>query len=741
MYHRVLRTPAILLALTIVLIIRIASAQQLPKIAAVYPAGARAGTQLEVSLRGANLSAARELLILGGSGVTAKLQRGGAAPDQSSRGVIQARCTTCHELRSPDNRILSIDGWEQTVDRMIKLRGADIPKNDRDKIVNYLQASARAGVVTAKFEIAANAPAGTREVRLITDFGISAGFRFEVGSLPELTANGAVQNIDLPVVVNGTLANAAQKDQFVFKATKGELITFNCKGYRLNEQSVAYFNPTLAIQDSNGRVVGKSVGIVGTDPLLNWITPATGVYKVIIRDLLWKGNPASIYRMTIGNIPSEIVLTPAVGRPGQVLETQVGSDAATTQSIKVTLATDITGITRVSTPLGDASILVRDIPDGGGAVGLVELATSVSLPAMFSGEMKRPGQVDRYKVNTQQTAGFEMYASRMQSALRATIVIKNQKGETVHSQLMKSDTDISIPNGFPSAGEYTVEISALSDTLGQYTWESVVGKVHDFTVTSTPDGINLAPGRTGAIEVRATRRDGIPGPITVRLRNAPSWLRCPPVVIPPDHDRAVLVVHVDENAKIGGAEIIIEATTEVPDSDHPDEWLEITRRVKPMEVYRTINVTRFIERDAAYIGVTSEQTPFALLLESTKPIIIKPNTDVDVRVKVIRSGSYNGGVLVQFQGLPPGIEPIPFVQYVPPGQDFTTFKLRANGGAGFLTKRPDNTLPPMEFVFVGHTGGVDSLFPYQSSLPLAIIGPTTSINLNPARIKTKVRRQ
>ena len=131
-------------------------AQQLPKIAAVYPAGARTGSTVEVALRGANLSAAKELLVLGAPGVTAKLQKGGVAPNQSARGIVNARCSTCHEVRSPDNRVLSPDAWEQTVDRMIKLRGADIPKNDRDQIVNFLQASARAGVVTAKFEIAKN---------------------------------------------------------------------------------------------------------------------------------------------------------------------------------------------------------------------------------------------------------------------------------------------------------------------------------------------------------------------------------------------------------------------------------------------------------------------------------------------------------------------------------------------------------------------------------------------------------
>ncbi|MFM7186426.1 MAG: hypothetical protein ACKO14_01275 [Armatimonadota bacterium] len=712
-------------------------AQQLPKIAAVYPAGAKTGSSVEVALRGANLSAAKELLVLGAPGVTAKLQKGGVAPDQMSRPLLNAWCSTCHEVRSADNRVLSPDAWEQTVDRMIKLRGADIPKVARDKIVDYLQASARAGVVTAKFDIAPNAPAGTREVRLVTDFGISAGFRFEVGTLPEVTANGDVQSIEVPSIVNGTLAASGQKDRYRFHASKGEKVSFNCKGYRLNEQSVSYFNPVLQIEDAKGKVVAKSLGKVGLDPLLHWTAPTDGDYTVVVRDLLWKGNPASIYRMTIGNIPTDITLTPAVGRPGQVLEAQVADGP----SIKVKLPSDITGIARVATPLGDAPVLIRDIMDGGTAVTSTDLATAVTLPAMFSGEIKRSGQIDTYKVRALQYAGFELYASRMQSAMRAKVVIKNSKGEVVHSRIQSDDGDIAIGDGFRSDGEYTVEISSANGQSGPYTWESVVGKVRDFMVISTPDGINLSPGRIGALEVRASRRDGISEPIRVTVRNPPSWLRVTPAVIPPDHDRANLILEVAGDAPTGGAEIILDAVTEVPDEATPDEWIELRRRVRPQEIYRALNNnTRTVERDAAYIGVTAEQTPFSLLLEDSKPVIIKPNGEAEVRVKVLRSANYGGGVLVQFQGLPPGIEPIPFVQFVPPGQTSATFKLRANGGAGFLTKRPDTELPPFQFVFVGHTGGADSIFPYQASLPVPIMGPKTSVELNPMPKKKRIRK-
>ena len=98
------------------------------------------------------------------------------------------------------------------------------------------------------------------------------------------------------------------------------------------------------------------------------------------------------------------------------------------------------------------------------------------------------------------------------------------------------------------------------------------------------------------------------------------------------------------------------------------------------------------------------------------------------------------GVGGLFRALQPGIDHIAVVRCVPPGAPTETFQLRANGGAGVLTKRPDTELPPFQFVVVGHTGGADSIFPYQASLPVSIMGPKTSVELNPMPKKKRIRK-
>ncbi len=277
---------------------------QTPQIAGVFPAGAKAGRTVEVVLRGGNLQGAKKLLITGEMGVSAEVQPGGAPADEALRPLVQSKCTSCHELRTPDNRTMTSEQWAATVERMITQRSAQLSTDDKDKVTKYLQAKARAGVITAKVTVADQAAPGPRELRLVTDAGVSTAFTFEVGDLPETLAaepNSKLteaQKIQLPTTVNGTLANAAERDYFSFTAKKGETYTFDLKAFRLSELTAQFFNPVLYLYDSKGKELTKNLGSSDLDPALTWTAPADGDFTLLVRDMLWHGNPASIYRLS-----------------------------------------------------------------------------------------------------------------------------------------------------------------------------------------------------------------------------------------------------------------------------------------------------------------------------------------------------------------------------------------------------------------------------------------------------------
>ena len=63
---------------------------------------------------------------------------GGSNVDEQNRPLWQAKCQSCHELRSPANRSLTAAQWTATVERMIKVRQAPISPPEAEKITAFL---------------------------------------------------------------------------------------------------------------------------------------------------------------------------------------------------------------------------------------------------------------------------------------------------------------------------------------------------------------------------------------------------------------------------------------------------------------------------------------------------------------------------------------------------------------------------------------------------------------------------
>ena len=539
---------------TLIAILCATAAQaQTPQIVGVFPAGAKVGQTVEVALRGGQLQGARQLLVTGGFGVTAEVAVGGKAPDEGLRPLVQAKCSSCHELRTPDNRTMTTEQWAQTVERMVT-RGAQMSADEKGKVTDYLQAKARAGVVTAKITVAEGASPGPRELRLLTDAGVTTAYTFEVGEQPEVTASepnskiSEPQKISLPVTINGNLAASAERDYFRFSGKQGQTYKFDLRAFRLSELTAAFFNPVLYLYDSKGKEIAKNLGSADLDPRLNWTCPVDGEYTLLVRDLLWKGNPAAIYRLS-----------------------------ATTA------------------------------------------------------EPQTPSPPD------------------------------------------------------PVTGP-------------------------DFQITAMPDTINLAPGATAAILVRATKRDKLSTSITLTVSDLPAGVTAQPIAIPPDDDKALLILTAAPDAQIGGKPFTIVGKS-------MGEGKALTREAQAIEVYRgPANGQRQRPRTLPGVAVRPS-VPFTL--ETVSTCAIKANDKTDVTVKVRRQGNFKGGIVVFPYALPWFTYPNTGAIYLPPEKDEVTFTIYGNGNGDHIAKR-DKNLPPMKFSFVGIVAGINEQA-YLSTAPVTTV--------------------
>ena len=275
---------------------------------------------VEVAIQGSDLEDAHEVIIEGEPGITAKLHPAGGEIDDTHKPVFEANCGQCHELRSPSNRSMTPAQWKATVQRMITEKGAEIDATAQTQIVAYLTSAARASAgLTAELAIAPDAPIGPREIRIVGKHGTSTAWPFEVTQTPDVIETESnnepetATTIELPSLINGVINPGGDEDYYVFEGVKGQRYVFSVKAYRLNNISQQFFNPTISIFDAKGVELARSNGFYSLDPLIDMTLPEDGPYLLRIRDLLHRGNPDSVYRLTGGVLPYNTYLFPAGG--------------------------------------------------------------------------------------------------------------------------------------------------------------------------------------------------------------------------------------------------------------------------------------------------------------------------------------------------------------------------------------------------------------------------------------------
>ncbi len=297
-----------------------AFAQGTPRLNSLFPAGGQPGMTVEVAIQGSDLEDAHEVIVEGEPGITAKLHPAGGEIDDTHKPVFEANCGQCHELRSPSNRSMTPAQWKATVQRMITEKGAEIDAEAQTQIVAYLTSAARASAgLTAELSIAPDAPIGPREIRIVGKHGTSTAWPFEVSQTPDIIETESnndpesATTIELPSLVNGVINPGGDEDYYVFEGIKGQRYVFSVKAYRLNNISQQFFNPTISIFDAKGVELARSNGFYSLDPLIDMTLPEDGPYLLRIRDLLHRGNPDSVYRLTGGVLPYNTYLFPAGG--------------------------------------------------------------------------------------------------------------------------------------------------------------------------------------------------------------------------------------------------------------------------------------------------------------------------------------------------------------------------------------------------------------------------------------------
>jgi len=622
---------------------------QIPRINTFYPIGGKAGSTVDLEIRGSSLEGAN-LLMVNGQGVTGTVGLAASKANEQFRPLWENKCGSCHELRSPSNRSMTPDQWSATVDRMIKVRQAPISAPEAQNIKQYLMDAAKSGILKATVKIAPGTLPGLCELRLVTPRGISTAALFEVGNLTEYMAADNTRNtplnVTLPCVVNGSINQAksggAERHFFRFQAKSGQRLVFNLKGYRYNFLTQLYFNPNLRLYDSGGKQIVENHGYYDLDPLIDWTCPADGFYTLEVRDLLGRGNPGNVYRMMMGALPYDTAVYPPAA--------QAGSNAAlnvigkNTEAIKTSYTASMpteTGVQQIGSPCGPEPIYVS-------AYAVVKKedkpAGPTALPAGFAGRITHPGEADTFTVQGEGVYEFEAYVGRVGSTGNLRFTLLNGNGQGVAGMGSDGRMTAKLDAGKP----YTLKVESAD---GQYSPTEIYAvearPAHPVVeCVVRPANITLRPGLSTAVEVDLIRREGVEGDVIVSADGLPYGVVSSANVIQPDRNSTYIILTALASTKPLEKAIHIMVTAKGPMG-------EVKTEAQPQELFNLNNQLTPVNRKDCVLAVRG-QADFTAEVVSPQVIKVHPRKGVEVKVKITRKPNFKGNVVVFLKGLPLG---------------------------------------------------------------------------------------
>jgi len=539
---------------------QVASAQNLPHIGYVYPAGGRQGSTFQVVVGGQYLGSATNLLVTDG-GVTAELRDYSRPMTQREFNELREQMEELRKKRQAlqskgKNRKAPARGWTAADERLfaeVRMKLAKFQRRPPNPAI--------AETVTLSVSIAADAKPGQRELRLRSATGLSNPMVFKVGVLPEVAekpettkeerpaafrrlvpetpVNPPEMTVAIPVVVNGQIM-AGDVDRIKFRAREGQKLVIAASARELvpylPDAVPGWFQATLALFDSKGREIAYDDDFrFHPDPVLFFTAPANGEYAVEIKDSIYRGREDFVYRIEIGELPFVTGVFPMGANAGSEATAELSGWNLREQTLNVPARPGSMGIEQLHPRSGDAT--ANPIPfERGDLPEILEqepnndksAAAPVKLPVVVNGRIDAAGDADLFRFEGK--AGMEIVAEtaarRLNSPLDSILTLAGPDGKTVAANddfedkgagLTTHQADSRILVKLPADGVYTLQ---LADTQGkggiEYAYRLRLSAPQPgFELRVVPSSVTVRAGGTVPLTVYALRKDGFDGEILI----------------------------------------------------------------------------------------------------------------------------------------------------------------------------------------------------------------------------------
>ena len=599
-------------------------------------------------------------------------------PSDSSARLI---CLLCLILSSattalaaePEIRRLEPQGGQRGTEVEVKVFGVRLA--DQPRQVLFYEPGielSKIEAVDAKqakcvFNIADDCRIGRHALRLRTSTGLTNLMTFHVGSMKEVLAADSTepQAIENNVVVNGVIKQG-ETDVFVVEVNEGDRLSVEIEAIRLGR---TLFDPLIELRDEEQQllVTSDDQPAAQQDAFVSMIAKKTGKIFVHVREVAYRGNDASTYRLHVGNFPRPVAVYPPAAMPGQAAELHWIGDTSGSEGVRVAipetdknvyevLATDEFGISPSGIPMlmCDAPPVLEIEPNNNR-----DQATEILAPGVACGVISAAKDKDffRFQMKKGEAWDFRVRARELRSPLDAVIHVFGPDGK----YLKGNDDDRGQPDSYlrfkaPQDGEYTIDVEdrqlrgrkEMVYAVDISKPKPAVDLVLEERRRWFAHVVNIPQGNRAAAMMTVRRKD-MGGPIELDYHELPTGVTVEAPLLAKDFHRVPVLFTANQGALLHSTRPLITAKV----SDDP-LILESRFRQQTWLVRGRNNVhvwSHYADRPA--IAVTKELPYSVRIVEPKAPLV--QGGSMELKVVAERDEGFENSLSIRTLYNPPGV--------------------------------------------------------------------------------------
>jgi hypothetical protein len=503
-----------------------------------------------------------------------------------------------------------------------------------------------------------------------------------------------------PIALNSTVSGVADNedvDYYRVEAKKGQRISAEVEGIRLG---LFLFDPYVAIMDAKRFELASSddAALVWQDGVASVLAPEDGAYIIQVRESAYAGNGNCLYRLHVGTFPRPSATVPAGGKLGETVAVKWIGDVTGDKTTEVALpgspnsnfglvAQDENGVApypnafRLS-PFGNG---IETEPNDDHAT-----ATPFAAPLALGGVIEKPGDIDHFVFPAKkgQVYDVRVLARALRSPLDSVLTIAKKGGGNLAGNDDNNGPDSYLRFTAPEDADYVV---AIQDHLKQggpshfYRIEvsPVAPKLALSVANETisrgigPSAVAVPRGNRQAILVTATRND-FGGDLALGAQGLPAGVAMQADAMAASVGTFPVLLTAAADAPVAGSLATITGRHVDPAVQVPSEFSQTSELVLGQ------NNIAFWARTVDRLAVAvTEEAPFAIEVVEPKVPLVRGGT-MNLKVVAKRKEGFKAAIAVSLPWNPPGVGSSGGVA-IPEGQNEAVIPMNANGGAELRT--------------------------------------------------------